>query len=127
MFSSLELPGLRVELNNLVYQHAGEQMPPDQRHAFIYFLTIRNDSDRTVTLLARKWVIEHADGTQLVVEGDKIVGETPTLGPGEHFSYNSCHVGHCDARAHGSFHGLDEAGQRIFVRIPPFDLTIPHE
>jgi ApaG protein len=122
---SLELPGLRVKLDKLVYRYGGNDLPPDKPHAFIYFLTIHNDSDHTVTLLGRKWVIEHADGTQLVVEGDKIVGESPTLAPGAHFSYNSYHVGHCDSRAHGSFHGLDETGARVYVRIPPFDLTIP--
>ena len=96
-----ELPGLRVELDKLVYRHGGEQLPPDRPHAFIYYLTITNDSSRTVTLLGRKWVVEHADGTQLVVEGDKIVGETPRLAPGGHFSYNSYHVTSCNARAHG--------------------------
>lgn len=101
------------------------QAPPDKPHAFIYYLTIRNDSDRTVTLLGRKWVIEHTDGTRLVVEGDKIVGETPTLAPGEHFSYNSYHIGACDARAHGSFHGVDAGGAHIFVRIPAFDMAVP--
>ena len=121
----LELPGLKVELDRLVYRHGGEQLPADRPHAFIYYLTIRNDSDRTVTLLGRKWVIENADGTSLVVEGDKIVGETPTLAPGGHFSYNSYHVGSCDSRAHGSFHGLDASGSRIFVRIPAFDMKIP--
>ncbi|MBI3887018.1 MAG: ApaG domain [Opitutae bacterium] len=120
-----ELPGLRVELDKLVYRHGGEQLPPDRPHAFIYYLTITNDSPRTVTLLGRKWVVEHADGTQLVVEGDKIVGETPRLAPGGNFSYNSYHVTACNARAHGSFHGLDEDRRRIFVRIPAFELTIP--
>jgi len=121
----LELPGLRVDLDKLVYHRGGPNLPPDQPHAFVYFLTIHNGSDRTVTLLGRKWVIEHADGSHLVVEGDKIVGETPTLAPGEHFSYNSYHVSGQSGRAHGSFHGLDEAGRRIFVRIPAFDLRIP--
>lgn len=125
MPASLELPGLRVELDKLVYRRMDEHAPPDKPHAFIYFLTIRNDSDRIVTLLGRKWIIEHADGTRLVVEGDKIVGETPTLTPGGHFSYNSYHVGHCDARAQGSFHGIDSGGARIFVRIPAFDMVIP--
>jgi ApaG protein len=125
MSSSLELPGLRVVLDRLVYHRGGLNLPPDQPHAFVYFLTIHNEADRTVTLLGRKWVIEHADGSRLVVEGDRIVGETPTLAPGEHFSYNSYHVTGQSARAHGSFHGLDEAGRRIFVRIPAFDLIIP--
>ncbi len=121
----LELPGLRVRLDKLVYQHGGPHLPPDRPHAFVYFLTIRNGSDRTVTLLGRKWVIAHADGTRLVVEGDRIVGETPRLAPGEEFSYNSYHVTACDARAGGSFHGVDEHGARVFVRIPAFDLEIP--
>lgn len=120
-----ELPGLRVTLDKLVYRHGGDQLPPDRPHAFIYYLTIHNHSERTVILLGRKWVIEHADGTQLVIEGDKIVGETPRLEPGGHFSYNSYHVTACAARAEGSFHGHDENGQRIFVRIPTFDMQIP--
>ncbi|MBI2496387.1 MAG: ApaG domain, partial [Opitutae bacterium] len=105
--------------------HHGDNLPPDRPHAFIYHLTIRNESDRTVTLLGRKWVIDNADGTSQVVEGDKIVGQTPTLAPGTKFSYNSYHVGSCACRAHGSFHGLDESGRRIFVRIPAFDMIIP--
>jgi ApaG protein len=116
---------LHVQLDKLVYRHGGGQLPPDRPHAFIYYLTIRNESDRTVTLLGRKWVIEHADGTRLVVEGDKIVGETPTLEPGGRFSYNSYHVTDRDGRAHGSFHGVDREGRRVFVRIPPFDMVIP--
>lgn len=126
MPKSLEPDGLRVEIDKLVYRR-GTDLPPDRPHAFIYYLTIRNDSDRTVSLLGRKWVVEHDDGTQLVVEGDKIVGETPRLAPGEHFSYNSYHVTHCNARAHGSFHGIDEQGNRIFVRIPRFEMQIPQE
>src|SRR5450432_2886878 len=125
MTAPLELPGLKVEIDKLVYRHGGDQLPPDQPHAFIYYLTIRNDSDRTVTLLGRKWVIEHSDGTQLVVEGDKIVGETPRLAPGEQFSYNSRHITGCDARARGSFHGVDDLGRRVHVLLPSFDLTVP--
>lgn len=125
--STLELPGLRVELDKLVYRHGAGELPPDRPHAFIYYLTIHNEADRTVTFLGRKWVVEHADGTQLVIEGDGIVGESPRLAPGEHFSYNSYHISGMNARVHGSFHGVDEHGARIFVRIPRFDLEIPTE
>jgi len=120
-----EVPGLRVELDRLIYRHGGDSLPPDQPHAFVYYLTIHNDSTETVTLLARKWVVENEDGTRLIVEGDKIVGETPRLRPGEHFSYNSYHVTAGNAQAHGSFHGLDEEGRRIFVRIPRIALEVP--
>lgn len=123
---SHELPGLTARLDKLRYHHGGASLPPDKPHAFVYFITIHNGSDRRITLLGRKWVVLHQDGTRLVVEGDKIVGETPQLAPGEEFSYNSYHVTAIDACAQGSFHGVDEAGERIHVILPPFEMNIPH-
>jgi ApaG protein len=123
--SSVQLPGLCAHLDKLVYHHGGISLPPDQPHAFVYFITIANNSDRVVTLLGRKWVVQHGDGSQLVVEGDKIVGETPRLEPGEHFSYNSYHVTGCNGRAFGAFHGIDAAGNRVHVVLEPFDLRVP--
>jgi ApaG protein len=122
--SSQELPGLTARLDKLCYHHGGASLPADKPHAFVYFITIHNASDRTVTLLGRKWVILHADGTRLVIEGDKIVGETPRLAPGEQFSYNSYHVSGCDARAEGSFHGVDDLGRKTHVLLPPFEMTV---
>ena len=123
---SRELPGLTAGLDKLCYHHGGASLPADKPHAFVYFITIRNGSDRAVTLLGRKWVVEHADGTRMVIEGDKIVGETPNLAPGEQFSYNSYHVTGCDASVHGSFHGVDGDGNRVHVILPPFEMNIPH-
>jgi ApaG protein len=124
---SLALPGLTARLDKLVYHHGGKSLPPDKPHAFVYFITIHNGSEHTVTLLGRKWVVTHADGTQLVVEGDKIVGETPRLAAGEQFSYNSYHVTALSARSQGSFHGVDDLGRRVHVVLPPFDLIVPDE
>lgn len=122
---SVELPGLTARLDRLIYHHGGKSMPADTPHVFVYYITIENGSDRTVTLLGRKWVIHHADGCQLVIEGDKIVGETPRLAPGEHFTYNSYHVSGGRGRAAGCFHGVDEINRRIHVLLPPFELQIP--
>ncbi len=127
MSASLPLPGLTARLDKLVYHHGGKSLPEDKPHAFVYFITILNGSDRVVTLLGRKWVLQQADGSQLVIEGDKIVGETPRLAPGEQFSYNSYHVSGTEARAFGSFHGLDEFGNRVHVVLPPFDMHVPRD
>lgn len=125
MSSSHELPGLTARLDKLCYHHGGCSLPADKPHAFVYFVTIQNASDRTVTLLGRKWVIEHADGNRLVIEGDKIVGETPRLEPGEQFSYNSYHVTGDDAVARGGFHGVDDHGHKVHVMLPPFAMHVP--
>ena len=122
---SLELPGLSVTLDRLDYRTGGGNVPEDTPHVFVYHLTIWNRSDRRVLLLGRKWIVEGSDGDRLIVEGDKIVGHTPDLAPGEHFSYNSFHLTASDARAEGSFHGVDGDGTRVHVRIPPFRMEIP--
>ena len=119
------MPGLTARLDKLHYHHGGASLPADKPHAFVYFITIKNTSDCTVTLYGRKWVVVHDDGTRLVIEGDKIVGETPRLAPGEEFSYNSYHVTGVDASAQGSFHGVDEQGKKIHVILPPFQMTVP--
>ena len=125
MSSSHPLPGLVARLDKLCYHHGGASLPADKPHAFVYFITIRNDSERTVELFGRKWVVLYADGTRMVIEGDAIVGETPRLPPGEEFSYNSSHVVGMDASAQGSFHGVDEQGNKVHVVLPPFELQIP--
>ncbi len=125
--TSVEVPGLTAQLDRLVHHQGSHCLPEGKSHAFVYFITIRNDSDRTITLLGRKWVILHDDGSRLVIEGDKIVGESPRLAAGEHFAYNSYHVTGCSASVHGSFHGVDETGRHIHVKLAPFDMVVPGE
>jgi ApaG protein len=74
-----------------------------------------------VTILGRKWVVREDDGEVTVVEGDGVVGQTPVIDPGGHFSYNSYHVVAHSAEASGAFFGL-AAGERIYTRIPAFRL-----
>ena len=61
----------------------------------------------------------------ILIEGDKIVGETPRLAPGEEFSYNSRHVESGNSRAFGSYHGVDDLGRKVHVLLPPFDMVVP--
>lgn len=121
----MQIPGLSARLERVVYHHGGKCLPPGKPHAFVYFVTIQNASERTVTLLGRKWVLAKADGTREVIEGERIAGETPRLPPGEIFSYNSYHVTDEDAVAQGSFHGRDETGNAVHVLLPAFAMSIP--
>jgi ApaG protein len=108
-----------------VVHHRDANFPPETPHAFVYFLTISNLSQETVKLLGRKWIMRSPDGSTEIVEGDGIVGETPTLPPGEKFSYNSYHLAAGPTTAEGSFHGATLAGERVFTRIPLFAMTPP--
>lgn len=124
---SKELYGLQATLDRLVYFRDPDRLETDAPHAFIYFITIANLSNTTVTLNARRWIIKREDGHQNVFEGQGIVGKEPTLAPGELFSYNSHHTAQGNCIADGSFHGIDSAGDLIHVRIPRIGMTIPPE
>lgn len=119
-----ELPGLRVKIDKVVH-HRDDNFPVETPHAFVYFLTIINLSPHTVQLLGRKWIIRSDDGTTEVIEGDGIVGQTPTLEPGGQFSYNSYHLTGQSQTAEGAFHGKTKEGHPIYVRIPAFAMTPP--
>ena len=123
--SSKELPGLRAQLDKLVYFHDDDKLPSDAPHAFIYFITISNLSEHTITLRGRRWVLRDADGHSHVIEGEGIVGKEPTLAPGENYTYNSYHMTHCDCVATGSFHGIDSSGYPIHLRIPEIEMKVP--
>ena len=66
------------------------QSKPDER-AFVWAYTIRlaNLGPETVTLRTRYWRITDAAGRIQEVRGPGVVGEEPTLKPGQGFEYTS--------------------------------------
>lgn len=119
-----EFDKLRVKVDDVVYMPSLDA-PPEKPHPFVYFISVFNDSDVPVTLRGRKWVVRQDDGEVTVLEGDGIVGQTPTIEPGGHFSYNSYHVTALGATASGAFFGETVEGEWIFTRIPAFRLEVP--
>jgi ApaG protein len=69
---------------------------------FLYTITITNEGHETVRLLNRHWIITDANGELEEVQGPGVVGEQPTLEPGESFQYTSgCPL----STPFGSMHG----------------------
>jgi ApaG protein len=121
----LEPAGLRVTVDKVVY-HPGAQAPMDRPHCFVYFITIHNDTETSVTIKARKWVVTNARGEVMALEGEGVVGQTPIIEPGEAFDYNSFHLlDTTSATAEGSYLGLDALGRRVLTRIPKFEMRVP--
>jgi ApaG protein len=118
-----EFTGLRVRVDDVVYM-PGLEAPPDKPHPFVYFISIHNDSPIPVMIRGRKWVVREDDGEITVVEGDGVVGQTPSIEPGGHFSYNSYHVVKRGATVAGAFFG-EAVGERVYARIPEFRLEVP--
>ncbi len=119
-----ELEGLNVTVDKIVYSPHLDA-PMDRPFPFVYHISIHNDSDVTVTIRGRKWVVTEQDGTCVVVEGDGVVGKFPRLEPGERFSYSSYHVIASDSVVEGAYLAVIENGGAALARIPMFELKKP--
>jgi len=86
--SSEELSeGIRVIATPL-YQ-PDHSSPEQNRYLFSYHICIMNESRTEVTLQSRTWFIINATGDENEVHGSGVVGETPTLRPGDVYEYDS--------------------------------------
>jgi len=93
---------------------------------WVYHIRIENDSPRTLQLLTRHWRITDGKGEVSIVEGEGVVGEQPTLRPGQSHDYVSgCPL----STPHGSMEGhytfRRDDGALVRVAIPQFPLAAP--
>jgi ApaG protein len=104
-----------------------ERSEPDERRYFWrYAIEIANLGDKSVTLLERHWRITDADGRQQEVRGPGVVGEQPTIRPGEAFRYASgCPLATSSGMMVGEYRMVGEDGQSFEVAIPAFSLDSP--
>ncbi len=75
-------PGLSVEIVKLE-QLPDERVAPGYSCGFAYTIKVENGGNSTVRLQSRKWMIKHSDGNIETVEGDGVVGQQPSIEPGE--------------------------------------------
>lgn len=118
------LDGFTATLRNVTYAPELEACP-DRPHPFIYFIALDNQSQQTVRLQGRKWIIRDTLGYVMVVEGEGVVGEFPVLTPGETFEYNSYLTIGADSTVYGSFFGLADDNRQVMAKLPAFKLKAP--
>jgi ApaG protein len=107
--------------------YSPERSDPDEPLYFwTYRIEIANLSDRTVRLTHRHWRITDAAGHREEVRGLGVVGEQPTLRPGESFRYASgCPLRTPSGLMVGSYRMVAEDGDVFDVAIPAFSLDSP--
>ena len=109
-------------------EYRPDQSDPDAgRWVWAYEVEVENHSQATVQLVSRSWTITDGRGHVQQVHGPGVVGETPTLGPGEAFRYVSgCPLTTTSGAMVGEYHMLDKGdGERFPVAIPAFSLDLP--
>lgn len=94
---------------------------------FLYTIEISNESADTVQLISRHWVITDAENRVEEVRGLGVVGQQPTLAPGESFEYtSSCPLQTPFGTMGGTYQMVTADGKRFDAEIATFTLSEPY-
>lgn len=96
------------------------------RFVWAYQVAVRNLSRTPVRLRSRHWRITDANGQVEEVRGPGVVGEQPTIAPGDVFRYTSgCPLTTQSGIMVGQYEMEGPGGERFLVDIPAFSLDMP--
>ncbi len=102
--------------------------PSEDTYLWAYKVKIKNNGKSTIKLISRYWKIFDSNGNFREVRGEGVVGEQPTLKPGQEFEYTSGTPLKTDSGImHGSYEMQDFTGEKFEVKIPPFSLDTPDQ
>jgi ApaG protein len=100
--------------------------PDEQNFMFAYTVTIRNTGEAPAQLISRHWIITDANSKIEEVKGLGVVGEQPTLQPGQAFEYTSgCPLATPVGSMRGTYQCVGDDGTRFEATIPEFVLSMP--
>lgn len=105
---------------------------PDQsdeandQYVFAYTIRITNTGTVAAKLLSRHWIITDAENKVQEVRGVGVVGEQPTIAPGESYEYTSgSSLETSVGTMRGTYQMLAADQVRFEVAIPTFTLSVP--
>ncbi|NJN35025.1 MAG: Co2+/Mg2+ efflux protein ApaG [Saprospiraceae bacterium] len=101
--------------------------PLENKYIFAYRITVENMTDYTVQLMRRHWYIIDSNGLTREVEGEGVIGQQPTLSPGEMHQYVSwSHFFTEIGKMHGYYIFRRDIDDQTFkAAIPEFHLMTP--
>jgi len=100
--------------------------PEEGMFVFSYLVSMSNEGDAPAQLLFRHWLIHDAAGDDSVVDGEGVVGEQPSLQPGESHEYRSfCVLRSPVGYMEGYYTFRRPDGREFKVEIPRFELQGP--
>jgi ApaG protein len=101
-----------------------ESAPTSRQWIFAYKIRILNESDKTVQLLSRRWKIVDSTGHSEEVRGEGVIGQQPTLAPGQSFEYSSfCPLKTSWGTMEGTYRFRDQDGNDFLTPITRFYLA----
>ena len=91
-----------------------------------YHILIENNGNDKIQLIDRYWKITDATGIIKEVKGSGVIGEQPTIKPGEFFEYTSgTPLNKSSGFMSGNYRMINEKNESFFIDVPVFSLDIP--
>jgi ApaG protein len=112
---------------NVTSEFVPEQSNPGEaRFVFAYHIAITNEGEIPARLLTRHWIITDGEAQVEEVRGDGVVGQQPSIAPGETYQYSSGAILKTPVGSmQGSYGMIDESGEQFEAPIPVFRLAVP--
>ena len=102
--------------------------PEAGRFVFGYRIRVTNESRQRARLLGRRWLIVDDAGERQEVQGEGVVGQQPTLDPGQTFVYSSfCPLPTPKGTMEGAYTMQADGGATFEIEIGRFFLLGPNE
>ena len=104
-----------------------DQSDPDKNHyVFGYTIRVTNTGTIAAKLVSRHWVITDSNHRVEEVRGIGVIGQQPTLEPGQSFEYTSgCPLASPVGTMRGEYELAAIDGEKFEARIPEFTLSVP--
>ena len=114
--------GIRIEA---AAQYLPQESDPESgKYFYVYRIRIQNDGEKGARLLTRHWIILDANNQREDVTGEGVVGQHPSLEPGEMFEYRSyCPLPTEWGTMEGTYTFAREGGKTFDARIGRFFLV----
>ena len=116
----------RIEVSAKAF-YVEDQSDPDKNHyVFGYKIKVTNSGEIAAKLVSRHWLITDSNHRVEEVRGLGVIGQQPTLQPGESFEYTSgCPLATPVGTMRGEYQMLADDGTKFDAPIPEFTLSVP--
>lgn len=114
--------GIRITVRPMYLREQSE--PSAHHYVFAYFVRIENVRQTPAQLMSRRWLIHDSAGEDIEVKGDGVVGEQPTIGPGQVHEYQSfCILKSGEGYMEGHYNFVSPDSTTFQAEIPRFLLS----
>ena len=116
----------RIEVSAKAFYVEDQSDPEKNHYVFGYKIKVTNTGDVAAQLVSRHWLITDSNHRVEEVRGIGVIGQQPSLEPGQSFEYTSgCPLATPVGTMRGEYQMLAADGTKFDAAIPEFTLSVP--